>query len=113
MSGGFIKDMSGGFINDIVAEADIPVEGTLSRVLVKQDTVRLVVFAFDAGQVLTEHTASVPAIVQVVTGALSVTVGGEEHHMTPASWLYLPAGEPHSVRADAASRMLLTMIRCP
>ena len=58
-----------------------------------------------------EITASVPAIVQVIAGALTVEVGGERHRMGPQSWLFLEAGEPHSVYADEPSQMLLTMIR--
>ncbi len=97
--------------DDLIGEVDIPADGTLSRVLVKHGPVRLVGFGFGAGQELTEHTASVPVIVQVISGALTIEVAGERHGMGPSSWLYLEAGEPHSVYADEPSRMLLTMIR--
>ena len=97
--------------DDVTGEVEIPADGTLSRVLYKDEQLRLVAFAFDAGQELTEHTASVPAIVQVVTGALTVQVGEERHRMGPSAWLLLEAGEPHSVYADEPSQMLLTMIR--
>jgi quercetin dioxygenase-like cupin family protein len=60
---------------------------------------------------LTEHTASVPVIIQVVSGALTVEVAGARHRMGDRSWLYLEAGERHSIRADEPSHMLLTMIR--
>ena len=73
--------------------------------------VRVVAFGFDRGQELTEHTASVPVIVQVLTGSLTVTVGGESHRMAPSSWMYLDPREPHSVFAEEPSRMLLTMVR--
>ncbi|NND03248.1 MAG: hypothetical protein HKN91_10715, partial [Acidimicrobiia bacterium] len=46
---------------DLAAEVEIPTEGTLSKVIYKDDQVRLVLFAFDAGQELTEHTAAIPA----------------------------------------------------
>ncbi len=45
-------------IPDLASRADIPEAGTLSRVLHNDDRVRLVLFAFDAGQELTEHTAN-------------------------------------------------------
>ena len=98
-------------LDDVGGDLSIPTDGTLSRVLVKQGPVRLVAFAFDAGQELTEHTSSVPVIVQVTSGALTIEVAGERHRMGPDAWLYLDAGEPHSVYADEPSRMLLTMIR--
>ena len=103
--------MSYTLFDDVAGEVEIPADGTLSRVLFKDGPLRLVAFAFDAGQELTEHTASVPAIVQVISGALTVEVGGERHRMGPQSWLFLEAGEPHSVYADEPSQMLLTMIR--
>ena len=91
-------------IDDLVQATEIPSDGTLSRVVVNEGPIRAVVFAFDRGQELTEHTASVPVIVQVLTGSLTVTADGESHRMTPSSWLYLAAGEPHSVWAEEPSR---------
>lgn len=103
--------MTYSLLEDVAAEMDMPKDGTLSRVLAKHGPVRLVAFAFDAGQELTEHTASVPVVVQVVSGSLTVEVAGEQHRLTPLSWMLLDAGEPHSVYADEPSKMLLTMIR--
>ncbi len=99
------------FVEDLAQEVEITPDATLSRVVVKDGPVRLVLFAFDEGQELTEHTASVPAVVQVVSGVLTVTAGGAVSRLTPGSWLLLEAGEAHSVLADEPSRMLLTMIR--
>lgn len=96
---------------DLGAEVEIPHDGTLSRVLYKDDQVRLVIFAFDAGQELTEHTASVPAIVQVVRGHLELTLGDVEMTGTPGCWIHMPAKLPHSVRAVEPTVMLLTMLR--
>ena len=98
-------------LDDAVHEVDIPTDGTLSRILAKRGPVRVVAFAFDAGQELTEHTASVPVVVQVTSGSFTIEVAGERHRIGPHSWLYLDAGEPHSVYAEEPSRMLLTMIR--
>ena len=95
---------------DLAGEVEIPKDGTLSRVLYKDAGLRLVVFAFDAGQELTEHTASVPAVVQVVTGRLHLTLGSEEVTGEPGGWFRMPADLPHSVRALEPSVMLLTML---
>ncbi len=95
---------------DLATEVEIPQNGTLSRVLYKDDQLRLVVFAFDAGQELTEHTAAVPALVQVIRGRLHLTVGDEEVTAHPGTWIRLPANAPHSVRALEPSVMLLTML---
>lgn len=98
-------------IPDLPARAEVPENGTLSRVLHADDRVRLVLFAFDAGQELTEHTAGVPALLQVVSGCFRVTAGGDTFEIGTESWLRLDAHEPHSVLALEPSRLLLTMLR--
>jgi quercetin dioxygenase-like cupin family protein len=98
-------------IEDLVSAIDIPEGGTLSRVLSKDGNVRLVGFGFDAGEELTDHSAGVPVIIQVVSGRVSVVVEGAARDMTPESWLRLDAGVQHSVKALEPSRLLLTMLR--
>ena len=95
---------------DLAGEVEIPEDGTLSRVLYKDPGVRIVVFAFDAGQELTEHTAAVPAVIQVVRGRLDLTLGADEVAAEPGGWIRMPANLPHSVRALEPSVMLLTML---
>lgn len=95
---------------NVADDVEIPVEGTLSRVLYKDDSLRVVVFAFDADQELTEHTASVPAVVQVVKGRLRMRLGDETVEGKPGSWVHMPAHLPHSVRALEPSVMLLSML---
>ena len=97
-------------LNDIASEVEIPPDGTLSRVLYQDGQVRLIVFAFDAGQELTEHTAASPAVVQVLRGRLHLTLRGEETTAGPGSWIHMPAQLPHSVRAEEPSVMLLTLL---
>ena len=65
--------MSSVSIPDLLAEVEVPEEGTLSRVVYKDDRLRLVVFAFDTGQELTEHRSSSAAIVQVPKGNIDFT----------------------------------------
>ncbi|MEK7252462.1 MAG: cupin domain-containing protein [Actinomycetota bacterium] len=98
------------FIPDIAAEVPITPDGTLSRVLHRDDRLRLVGFAFDAGQELTEHTAAVPVVIQALTGTLDVTAGGETVRLTPGGWVALAASESHTVVALQPSVLLLTML---
>jgi quercetin dioxygenase-like cupin family protein len=99
------------FLADLAASTEIPSEGTLSKVVFKDDQIRVLIFAFDQGQELTEHTASMPAIVQVVSGSLRLTMGDETVEMSPGDWAHMAAGLPHSVEAHEPSVMLLTMLR--
>ena len=96
---------------DLAAEVEIPAEGTLSRVLYKDDQIRLVVFAFDAGQELTAHTATLAAVVQVISGRLRVGLGEDEVELVAGSWVHMPANLRHSVVAIEPSVMLLTMLK--
>lgn len=95
---------------DITVDLEIPTEGILSKVLYKDEDIRLVGFAFDTGQELTEHTAARPIIVQVVSGRVDFVVGGETTSMGPMSWCHLEASVPHSVLATEPSRLLLTLL---
>ncbi len=99
------------YVPDIDTEISIPDDGTLSRTLHRDDLVRLVAFGFDRHQELTEHTSGSTAIVQVLSGVVVVEVEGSEREMGPASWLLMPPGMPHSLRALEPSIVLLTMIR--
>ncbi len=98
-------------IADLAAEVEIPQDGTLSRVLYTDDQIRVVVFAFDAGQELTEHTAAAPAVVEVLSGRLRLTLGPDVVEAGPGSWAHMPARLPHAVVALEPSVMLLTLLR--
>lgn len=98
-------------ITDLAAELVIPQDGTLSRVLFKDDDIRLVLFGFDTGQELTEHTASMPAILQIISGKAQLELGEDTVTVGPGSWVHMPAHLPHSVLADEPTVLLLTLIR--
>lgn len=95
---------------DLAAEVEIPRDGTLSRVLYRDEHIRVVVFAFDAGQELTDHTAAKPATIEVVSGRLHLTLGTEEAEAGPGSWVHMPAHLRHAVRALEPSVMVLTLL---
>jgi quercetin dioxygenase-like cupin family protein len=96
---------------DLAAEVEIPENGTLSRVLYSDDRVRLVVFAFDTGQELTDHAAGVPAIVQVISGRLELDLEGNTVEIDSHSWIHMPARLPHAVRALEPSVLVLTLLK--
>ena len=75
----------------------------------KAGTVTL--FAFDAGQGLSEHTAPFDAIVHIVDGEAAITVSGNTVNAKAGELVVMPAGEPHSLKAEKRFKMLLIMIR--
>ena len=88
-------------------------QGIASRVLAKTSGGNLTLFAFDAGQGLSEHTAPFDALVMVLEGALIVTIGGTEVRATPGTVVRMPADVPHALEAPEPARMLLVMLREP
>jgi len=86
-------------------------QGIASRVLAKTSDAGLTLFAFDAGQGLTEHTSPYEAFVIVLEGALTLTIGGSAVRAVPGSIVRMPANVPHAVDAPEAARMFLIMLR--
>ena len=85
--------------------------GIASRVLARSGGGNVTLFAFDAGQGLEEHTSPFDALVLVLEGALSLTIGGAEVRATPGTIVRMPGGVPHALEAAAPTRMLLVMLR--
>ena len=86
-------------------------QGIASRVLARTAAGNITLFAFDAGEELSEHTAPFDALVLTLSGALVLTIGGRDVQTTPQSAVLIPANVPHVVRATEPSRMLLIMLR--
>lgn len=98
------------YLPDIASQVAVAEDSTVSRTLLKGDGVNLVLFSFDTGQELSEHTAAVPVLLQAVDGRLDVTVGERTVPLSPGDVIHLAARVPHSVVAREPSRLLLTMV---
>lgn len=96
---------------ELAALVDYQEGSIVSRTLVKEPTGSVTLFAFDAGEELSEHQAPFAALLAVVDGVAAVRVGATEHAVTAGQILHLPAQVPHAVRADERFKMLLVMIR--
>jgi len=85
--------------------------GIASRVLAKSTGGNVTLFAFDAGEGLTEHTSPFDALVMVLDGELVLTIGGQAVRATPGTVVRMPAAVPHALEAPVPARMLLLMLR--
>lgn len=90
---------------------DYQTGSVVSRTLVDEAEVTVTVFAFDETQSLSEHTAPHDAILQVVDGTATITIGSEEYEVSAGESIVLPANEPHAVDAVTQFKMVLTMIK--
>ncbi len=94
--------------------AQISSAGIVSRTVLQTPELRLVLFAFDAGQELTSHTSRRRAVVQVLTGDCEFLFAGTWHRLAAGTVLHLPPNHPHAVRAGAGPfTMLLTLATEP
>jgi quercetin dioxygenase-like cupin family protein len=64
--------------------------GIASRVLARTPGGNLTLFAFDEGESLTEHTSPYEALVLVLDGAMTLTIGGTEVTARPGTIVRMP-----------------------
>ncbi len=85
--------------------------GIVSKSIVESERLGFMLFCMEAGQQMSEHTASVPAAIYVVRGAASVRLGDETHQARAGSFFYMPAQLPHAMVAEEDLVFLLVMAR--
>lgn len=95
------------FADSISYQAD----GIVSKQIIQKEKGNITLFAFDAGQKLSEHTAPFDAMIQVMQGNAEVVIGGKPNQLTAGQSIIMPANVPHAVNANGKFIMLLTMIR--
>lgn len=83
----------------------------VSRTLIKKATGTVTLFAFDAGQELSEHTAPFDALAQILEGNAEITISGQPMQLTAGQIVVMPAGKPHAVKATEQFKMMLIMIK--
>ncbi len=83
----------------------------VSRQLLKKKTGNVTLFAFGAGEGLSEHRTPFDALLNVIDGEAEVRIGEETFTIATGEAIVLPANIPHAVHATSDFRMILTMIK--
>ena len=96
---------------DLAGLVDYADGSVVSREIAKNDAGTLTLFAFDAGQGLSEHSAPFDAAVQVLDGEATLIIGGRTVRAAAGRLVVMPANVPHAVQAEQRFKMLLTMLR--
>lgn len=96
---------------NLVKALEYQADAIVSKTLLDKTAGTVTLFAFDAGQGLSEHTAPFDAILQVLDGEATVSVSGVSALVEKGEMMMLPAGKPHSLHAGKRFKMLLTMIK--
>jgi quercetin dioxygenase-like cupin family protein len=100
-------------ISDLAKEAQPPEKGILSRTIFNDEKVKAVIFGFAQGEELSEHTASMPAILQFIQGEATVGLGDDKHEAKAGTWVHMPTGQRHSIQAKTPVVMLLLLLKPP
>lgn len=96
---------------DLLEACPVVAGAIVSKPLLNRPEGRVVVFAMDAGQEISEHRAPFLTTVHVLDGRLDFAAGGERREMGPHDWLVMPPNAPHALRALEASRFVLTFFK--
>jgi quercetin dioxygenase-like cupin family protein len=92
-------------------EIVLPDDGTLSRTVHHDDHLKAVLFGFATGQELSEHTASMPAVMHFLSGEADVTLGSDSLRASGGTWIQMPPQMPHRIRALSPVVMLLLLLK--
>ena len=98
-------------IVDLAKEVEPPADGILTRTLFNNDDVKAVIFGFGQGEELSEHTASMPAILHFLQGEAKLTLGKETVEAQPGTWIHMPPNLKHSVKTKSPVVMLLLLLK--
>jgi len=99
------------YLKDFADTSVIPKEGILSKTLLDTPAMKLVLFHFAQGEELSEHTASMPAVIQLVHGDMRLTLGDDAHEVEAGAFVYMPAHLKHAVYAKTPLIMLLQLVK--
>jgi len=101
-------------IDDLMKQLpEIPPDSIVSRTFYKGEQLKAILFGFAPGQELSEHTASVAAVLHFLAGEAHLELGGAEQQARPGTWVYMPPRLSHSILAKTEVVMLLYMLKTP
>ncbi len=99
-------------IRDISQDVNVPSDGIVSRTVYQDEHLKVVLFGFAPGQELSEHTASMPAIMHFLRGESKITVGERKDEAVSGTWVHMLPNVQHSVLAVTETVMLLLLLKC-
>ncbi|MDE3186452.1 MAG: cupin domain-containing protein [Acidobacteriota bacterium] len=103
--------MNYAFVANLPDEITVPEQGILSRVIHKDENTTITAFGFSAGEELSPHSASTPAILYFLEGEAEVQLGDEMKHAQPGTFIYMPPMLVHGISTKSSVKMLLIQIK--
>ncbi|WP_041287362.1 cupin domain-containing protein [Desulfomonile tiedjei] len=106
-----MKNISFSEPHRLLEQVDYADEKVVSRTLANTSGVGITLFAFSEGEGLSTHSAPGDAMVQILDGEASVTIGGKEVTAKTGEIVIMPADVPHSLHAHVPFKMMLTVVK--
>ncbi len=100
-----------GRVLDLKGSINYQEGSVVSREMINRETGTVTLFAFPAGQGLSEHTAPFDALVLLLEGEAEIRIAGQHHRLKGGDAILMPGGIPHALKALENFKMLLVMIR--
>ena len=102
------------YITDLLTQIPaIPPDSIVSRTFYQDEQIKAILFGFAAGQELSEHTASQPAILHILQGEANLTLDDDSIEAQAGTWVQMPPRLPHSLYAKSPVLMLLLLFKEP
>ena len=99
------------FTNNLTELAPKPESGFKTQVVHQDEALKAILIGFAAGAELAEHSSPYPAVMQVLTGRLTITLGEEKHDAMPGAYITMKGGLPHGLLAHEPSSILLMILK--
>ncbi|MCZ9293555.1 cupin domain-containing protein [Corynebacterium meitnerae] len=102
-----------GYVENLAENIEYSPQSTVSKMVMRAEGVNVVLFSFDEGEELSEHTAAMPVIVQALEGELEITGDGKTVTLHPGGMVHFTTRLPHAVKALTKAKMVLYMMNRP
>ena len=90
---------------------DYQSDSIVSKTIINSKNGTVTLFAFDAGQELSEHSASYDALLTVLEGKSEIIISNKSYIVEKDEMIIMPANKPHAVKAINKFKMILTLIK--
>jgi quercetin dioxygenase-like cupin family protein len=95
--------------DELLAEPHEPIEGHRQITVAKRRGLCVVLFHFEQGGELPEHAVDGETTIHVLDGSLSIQTAENTHEIGAGEMLILEPLVEHDVRAEAETKMLMTV----
>ena len=96
---------------NLVEMVDYKEGQVVSRTFAQNPSLSFTLFAFDKGEGISAHTVTADAVVLILDGTATITIGEETIRATTGQAVAMPEGVPHGLKAEERFKMLLFVVR--